>query len=294
METTQLTLRLLGAPTLLSGDSPVALSPGASLLCAYLALAPKEGRARDIAAAHLFSDCSAPTARRRLNTAVWRLRTEVRARTGVEIVAEATGRRVALSSAIEVALDARLFEQLTTPTLETRAHDLTPAQASALEAAVSMHRGTLVEPCDHEWVLSERARIENLYLTALDHLLQYYGARKELGAIAKYGDMALAMEPLREDVHRHVMAAYGAAGRDDLVERQFERCRTVLLEELGADPMPETIALYATLRRREPSAPGEGNPSVGALVAELERAHREITRLSEIVDRALDHVARLR
>ena len=42
---------------------------------------------------------------------------------------------------------------------------------------------------------------------------------------------ALAMEPLREDVHRHLMTAYAAAGRDDLVERQFERCRQVLLDE---------------------------------------------------------------
>ena len=66
--------------------------------------------------------------------------------------------------------------------------------------------------------MAERARIENLFLTALDYLLQYYGALGEVGAIAKYGDMALALEPLREDIHRHLMASYAAAGRDDLVE----------------------------------------------------------------------------
>lgn len=289
METTQLTLRLLGAPTLMTGESPVALSPGASLLCAYLALAPKEGRLRDVVAAQLYADCPATTARRRLNTAVWRLRTEVRTSTGVDIIAADGSRRVALSSAIEFALDARLFEQLVSPALASAPDALTPAQATALEAAVSMHRGELVELCDDEWVLAERARIENLYLTTLDYLLQYYGPRGEVGAIAKYGDMALAMEPLREDIHRHLMASYGAAARSDLVERQFERCRTALLEELGVDPMPETIALYSRLRRgdAEPSA------SVDALVAELERARREIARLSQIVDRALEHVARL-
>ena len=289
MLTTQLTLRLLGAPTLFTGGDPVALSPGATLLCAYLALAPKEGRTREVVAAQLFSDCPSTTARRRLNTALWRLRTEVRSLTGVEIVAPADGKRVALSSTVEVALDARLFEQLVEPALETRAGDLTQAQASALEAAVSMHAGQLIEACDEEWVLGERARIEDLYLTALDHLLQYYGARKEVGAIAKYGDLALALEPLREDIHRHLMTSYAAAGRDDLVERQFERCRAVLLDELGADPLPETIALYSRLRRGALGA----SPSVGALTAELERARREIARLAQIVDRALDHVARL-
>ncbi len=98
MPNTQLTLRLLGLPTLLTGGNPVALSPGATLLCAYLALAPKEGRSRETAAAQLFSDCPSLTARRRLNTALWRLRTEMRSLTGLEIVAPADGKRVALSS----------------------------------------------------------------------------------------------------------------------------------------------------------------------------------------------------
>jgi len=290
VDDTRLTLRLLGAPTLLTGSRPVALTPAASLLCAYLALAPQEGRSREVAAAQLFGDCPSATARRRLNTALWRLRTQVRSDTGLDIVAEGSTSRVALSSTVEVALDARLFEQLVGPALSGTAGDLTAAQASALESAVSLHRGHLVEACDDEWVLHERARIEELYLTALDYLLQYYGARGEVGAIAKYGDIALGMEPLREDLHRHLMSAYAAAGRDDLVERQFERCRAALLDELGVDPLPETTALYARLRR----GGAETSPTVGALQAELERARREVERLGAIVDRALDHLAHMR
>ena len=175
MPNTQLTLRLLGLPTLLTGGNPVALSPGATLLCAYLALAPKEGRSRETAAAQLFSDCPSPTARRRLNTALWRLRSEVRAETGLDIVAADTSKRVSLSSAVEVSLDAHLFEQLVAPALAGRPDALTAPQASALEAAVSMHRGELVEQCADEWIMAERARIENLFLTALDYLLQHYG-----------------------------------------------------------------------------------------------------------------------
>jgi DNA-binding SARP family transcriptional activator len=287
---TQLTLRLLGAPTLMTGDRPVALTPGATLLCAYLALAPREGRSRELAASQLFGDCPSGTARRRLNTALWRLRTQVRTDAGVEIIAAGSATRVALNSAVEVSLDSRLFEQLVAPALSANARELTAAQASSLETAVSLHRGHLLEPCDDDWILSERARIEDLYLTALDYLLQYYGTRGEVGAIAKYGDMALGMEPLREDIHRHLMTAYAAARRDDLVERQYERCRTALLAELGVDPLPETTALYSRLRRH--GAPT--SPSVGALAAELERARREVERLGAIVDRALEHLARMR
>lgn len=279
----------MGAPTLLTGDAPVNLSPGASLLCAYLALGPQEGRSRDVAAAQLFSDCPSTSARRRLNTALWRLRSEVRERTGVDIIAAVGSKRVSLNSAVEMALDARVFEDLVTPALATKPSALTPKQVESLETAVRMRRGQLLEACDEEWVLAERARLEDLYLTALDCLVQYYGDKGEAGAVAKYGDTALAVEPLREDIHRHLMSAFAKAGRDDLVERQFERCRAVLLEELGADPLPETVALYSRLRRGD-SGP---SPSVGALTAELERARREIARLSEIVDRAIEHVARL-
>jgi DNA-binding SARP family transcriptional activator len=285
----QLRLNLLGTPTLISGNDPVSLSPGAAMLCAYLALAPREGRRRSVAAIQLFTECSESAARRRLNTALWRLKSEVRSSVGVELVASDGGRSVGLSSAIEVTIDAAMFEELVTPVLRVSVADMTEADAARLDSAVSLHRGQLVEPCDDEWVLSYRNRIENLYLTALDYLVQYFGARGEVGAVAKYGELALDLEPLREDVHRHLMSAYGAAGRDDLVERQFERCRMVLLEELGADPMPETIATYARLTRGD----GGQSATVSALIAELERARREVTRLAEIVDRAIDRLRRM-
>ncbi|MGH3362865.1 MAG: AfsR/SARP family transcriptional regulator [Nocardioides sp.] len=281
-----LALNLLGLPTLVSGSAPVVLSPSATMLCAYLALAPREGRSRTVAATHLFADCSEPTARRRFNTALWRLRTEVRSSVGVELVDATGGRSLCLNDAVEMTVDATRFEELVLPVLSVAPTELTDDDASRLENAVALHRGRLVEPCHDDWVMADRYRIENLYLTALDYLVQHYGAHGEVGAVARYGELALDLEPLREDIHRHLMTAYGAAGRADLAERQFERCRMVLLQELGADPMPETIALYSRL------AHGGGARSAGVdpLVAELERARREVVRLGAIVDRALERL----
>jgi len=267
----------------------VMLSPSATMLCAYLALAPREGRSRSVAAAHLFADCSEPTARRRLNTALWRLKTEVRSSVGVELVVGAGGRSVCLNDAVEVTVDATRFEELVLPVLTVPPTELTEAEAVRLEAAVALHRGQLVEPCHDDWVLADRYRIENLYLTALDYLVQHHGARGDVGAVARYGQLALDLEPLREDIHRHLMTAYGSADRVDLAERQFERCRMVLLQELGADPMPETIALYSRLSR----GGGERPAGMDPLVAELERARREVARLGAIVDRALERLRQM-
>lgn len=285
----RLTLTLLGAPAMAIGQRPVALSPSSTLLCAYLALAPREGRSRATAATQLFADCAAPTARRRLNTAVWRLKNEVREHVGVDIVEASDDRRVGLSSTVEVIVDTAVFEGLVAAPLRIRPDELTAADAASLERAVGLHRGRLVECCDDEWVLSERHRLEHRYLTVLDHLLRFFGSAGDLDRVRRYGELALDLEPLREDIHRHLIQAYGAAGRDDLAEQQFERCRLLLLEELGADPMPETLAAYARARRRETSPVVE----MAALVSELERAGRDVARLAVSIESALEQLRQL-
>lgn len=284
-----LSLSLFGTPALSSTRGPVTISPGAAMVAAYLALGPAEGCSREAAATQLFADSPVGVGRRRLSTAVWRLRTEVRASAGVDLVSTSTD-RLAISPGVHVTTDAVEFESLVRPALATRAEALDDDAVARLERAVRLHRGMLVEPCRDEWVIAERTRLENLYLTALDYLLIHYGARGEIGAVGRYGELALAVEPLREDLHRHLLSAYAAAGRDDLVERQFERCRRLLVDELGADPMPETVALYARLRRgRKPVT----DPTVQALVADLEAARRDLGRLSVVIDRALDHLGHL-
>lgn len=288
MPQTTMSLTLLGEPSLAVGEVPLSLSPSSALLCAYLALAPREGRARSVAAAQLFTDCDASAARRRLNTAVWRLRSEVRPHAGVDIVA-AGDHRVALSTAVDVRVDTSVFEDLAAPVLRKRPEAVTADDADRLERAVALSRGRLVEPCDDEWVLAERHRFEIRYLAVLDHLLRFHGARGDVAAVGRYGELALDLEPLREDIHRHLIHAYGAAGREDLAERQFERCRLLLLEELGADPMPETIAAYARAHRGRPGPAAD----VAALVSELERARRDVDRLAASVERALDQLRQL-
>jgi DNA-binding SARP family transcriptional activator len=287
MSRTELTLSLLGVPR--GSASGVDLSPGATVLCAYLALAPAGGRQRAVAAGELFADCPESAARRRLSTALWRLRSELRAVTGMDAVTTADSRTLGFADALDVSTDADRFERLVSPVLARPPAEMSDEDAAVLDEAVGLHRGRLLEPYDDEWLMARRYRIENEYVTALDYLLQHAGARGHLAAVDEWGEAALAIEPLREDLHRHIMAAYGAAGRTDLVERQFERCRRLLLAELGADPLPETIALYSRLTR----GAGPASPGLAALEAELQAARREVRRLGDLVDRALEHLHRL-
>lgn len=279
-------LTLLGRPRLRSTAGPIPLSPGSSLLCAYLALAPDGGCSRETAAAQLFIDTPLPSARRRLSTALWRLRSHVRSVAGVDLIKAGEDSLIQLDPTLDLRRDTESFESLVGPALAAPPEALAPEGAKCLEEAVALHRGQLVEPCLDHWVLTERTRIENLYFASLDYLVVHHGRAGDPTKVRQYGELALAVDPLREDLHRHLMSAYAASGRDDMVESTFERCRGVLVAELGVDPKPETIAHYSRLRAGERDVP----LSLSGLMADLQRARRDVARISVLVDRAIDHV----
>lgn len=65
-------------------------------------------------------------------------------------------------------------------------------------------------------------------------------------------EQAVAADPLDEEAHRAVIVAYHRLGEPGEALAAYERLRTVLVEELGADPGAETEALYLAVLRGEP------------------------------------------
>lgn len=284
-----LQVHVLGDPWVGSTAGPVRLSPSAAHTLAFLAIGPPEGRSRTEMAAQLFGECNERVARRRLSTAIWRLRSELRIALGIDALESPDPARVRIAADVAMTVDAVEFLRTAEPMIARPASSLDAESARALEEAVAMYCGGLLESAYDEWVLQARDRLSNVYLTALDYLIQYHGASGDAERVARFARRALELEPLREDFHRHVMSSYAELGRPDLVERQFETCRQGLLRELGADPMPETIALYGRLTRGK--ATDGRNLSIHDVVEDLEQARRDIAELSAIIDRAL-HTAR--
>jgi LuxR family maltose regulon positive regulatory protein len=54
-----------------------------------------------------------------------------------------------------------------------------------------------------------------------------------------------------EAAHRQLIRAYFALGRRSDALRQFHRCQYILNEELGVQPMTETIELFNTILKGE-------------------------------------------
>ncbi len=99
-----------------------------------------------------------------------------------------------------------------------------------------------------EWTIPARERLTELRLATLEALSDDRARAGDWAAAMEHAQEALRVEPSRESAHRRLMAAYAGAGQRDRALRQYRLCRVELAQAVGAEPAPETIALYYELR----------------------------------------------
>ena len=73
-----------------------------------------------------------------------------------------------------------------------------------------------------------------------------------------YARRLLTLEPWREAAHRQLMLLLAQDGQRSAALNQFETCTHLLVEELGVEPGPETVALYERIRAGDLSQAVEG------------------------------------
>lgn len=73
----------------------------------------------------------------------------------------------------------------------------------------------------------------------------------------------LGLDMLNEAAHRALMQIFEHSGRHNAALRQFETCRLLLLDELGAQPSDETLVLYRQIRERTTHAHERRAPQPG-------------------------------
>ncbi len=116
-----------------------------------------------------------------------------------------------------------------------------------------------------DWLLYERERLRTLYFADLDRLILRSRAQADLPAALSYAQLLAQRDPLHEDALRRLMTLRYEAGDRSGAIQEYERFVRRLRDELGVDPMPETVALYEAIARnarlpgvRSAVAPEEG------------------------------------
>jgi DNA-binding SARP family transcriptional activator len=119
--------------------------------------------------------------------------------------------------------------------------------ADAWRRAWTLYRGPFLQGHYEAWVAARRESYQRQQLEMLRELGDLYlRLQRPDEAMDAYRSI-LVEDPLQERVHVALMQVYADQGRRDMVRRQYDRLCTLLLEELGVEPLPETTREYHRL-----------------------------------------------
>lgn len=117
------------------------------------------------------------------------------------------------------------------------------------QRAVDLYGGTFLPDCLYEdWSVVERERLSLLFTEAsirLGNLLLTDGHPHAAIGLAW---RVLEYDQAQEEAYQLLMRAYGGLGERSTALRLYARCVTALEQELGVEPLPETLAIYAQIK----------------------------------------------
>jgi DNA-binding SARP family transcriptional activator len=225
------TLNLLRGFELRCDGRRVTLPRAAQRVLAFLALNDAQ-LTRLYVAGVLWLDATEERACANLRSALWRVRRE-----GAELV-EADATQVRLGATVDV--DVR------------RAIELSRGAIDRPEAAARYLReniaGELLPDWYEEWVDTERERLHQLRLHALEAAAERLMGVGEFGHAVDAGLAAIGSDPLRESAHRVLIKIYVAEGNRTEALRQYGLYRRRLKQEVGLEPSRQMEELVADLR----------------------------------------------
>lgn len=224
-----LQLYFLGPLDIRSGDRQLPKPPTlkSQSLLAYLVLHRPQPRSR--LAGLFWGDRPERKARHSLSTALWHIRHVL----PDEDLVLSDLHTAQFDPQADVWVDVEAFE------CQTSLDDV-----ASLASAVALYRGPLLDGLYDDGIVNERYRLEALFADALGRLMMSHEEEGNDEAALAAALRLLRHDGLREEAHRAAMRAYCHLGRRNAALEQYQRCREIVQQELGAEPMVETTELW--------------------------------------------------
>ena len=236
-----------------SGPEPLPIQPKPLRLLAYLALNWQRPHRREELQALFWPDKRQKSAANNLRQALWHLR------------------QTLPPHLLDVSGDEVRWNPDEPPWVEVLAFEAA-LDAADPDAALDLYAGPLLPDTYDEWAQLERERLQLRYLGALElRAHRRYEARSWEAALAD-ADTLLAADPLNETAARLLMACYWALDQREAARRAYDAYRGRIRRELGAEPLPETNALYQRILCGEAHphlAPQPADETIAAQTAHL-------------------------
>ncbi|MGA7096560.1 MAG: BTAD domain-containing putative transcriptional regulator, partial [Acidimicrobiia bacterium] len=228
---------------------PIASRAGRSLF-AYLVMNRDRPIQRDLLAGSFWPDLPEGRARRRLSHTLWQIQDVIS--DGAMSHLAVTTDTLAFDTSLPFWLDVEEFDRGFALS-EMQRRDATPGatrDAAALRACVELYRGDFMAGFFDDWVVVDQDHYRQRYLVALSRLVDVTKANGAYEEALGYARRLTHHDSLSEEFHQEVMRLCFLLGRTGEAVQQFERCRSVLAEELGSEPSPATVDLYKKVVRQ--------------------------------------------
>jgi DNA-binding SARP family transcriptional activator len=225
-------MTLFGRWRLLRDGIPVAVSPNGRRLLAFLALCGARDRAFVVGA--LWPESSEARAHANLRTTLWRLRRE-----GADVVA-ATPTQISLYGVSSDVDDFTTYAM----SLVNDPNALVQDDKYGLLAGPELLPGWY-----DDWVESERKRLGQLRLHALEALSRRLLAASRVAPALEAALAAVRIDPLRESARRTLIRAQIAEANIAEAVREFQHFRDLLAKEFDVTPSERIAGLVAPYLR---------------------------------------------
>jgi DNA-binding SARP family transcriptional activator len=177
-----------------------------------------------------------------LRKALWQLQSLLE-QYSVQDILIIEGEWLQINKQFDYWLDVAILEDAFKNTQGIKGSDLDKKRFQVIQLAAECYKGDLLEGWYQDWCTYERERLQHLYLSILNKLMDYCEANQKYEDGLIYGEMILRYDHARENTHRRLMNLYYLSGDRTAAIRQYERCTSALREELDVEPADSTRSL---------------------------------------------------
>jgi DNA-binding SARP family transcriptional activator len=245
-----LQVRLLGEFSLTYDDRSVtgSIAGRSQALLAYLILHRHAPQLRQRLAFQLWTDSTDTQARTNLRKTLSQLRHTLPQADQLLVIDAKT---LQWQPSLPFTLDVIQFEDAVRSAQMAESTLAPDVVRSALEQAVEVYRGELLPGCEDEWIVPERERLQQMYLRAVEQLVDLLETQQDYRTALDYAQRLLRLDALNEGTYCTLMRLYRLNGDRANALQVYHRCMTVLREELGIDPSATTRQMYEHLLKED-------------------------------------------
>ena len=226
-------------------------------LLAYLVVEGRQPIRREHLAAFLWPEGDQQASHNGLRQALSRLRQAVGDREAAPPVIHIQRDALEFNFDGDVWVDVLVFHQTLEDCTNHRHRNLAtcPTCARLQAEACQLYRGNFLDqlllPDSAEfeaWAVLKREQLRFEALEALRRLAAYHERLGDYALARGYAERQLQLDPLSEEAHRQMLRALASSGQRGLAIRHYNSLYRLIVSELGAEPAPETAALYESIR----------------------------------------------